>query len=170
MFSQVLSITRSVSSDVLILGVAFVVFFLYSIYFGRNKTVALVFAYYPAVLLYKTFPFLSKLMLVGNNPTLLALNQVVLFLIFFLPLNIIISRFIFIESIHAGKPSMLHNVHIFRNVGLSFVCLTVVVLFSYTVVDLSPLHTFSSAIHMLFATPGRVWGMNLLPLALLAFL
>lgn len=170
MFAKVLAITHSVSTDVLALAIAFIAFFAYSIYFGRNRTVALVFSYYPAVLLYQNFPFLSKLMLAGNGNIAVTLNKVVIFLIFFVPLNIIISRFIFIESIHLGKPNMLHNMHIFRNIGLSVVCVTIAILFSYTIIDINAIHNFGGGIDVLFATPVRVWAMNLLPLVLLAFL
>jgi hypothetical protein len=166
-FSKVTNITHLVSSDVLFLGIAFIIFFVYSVYAGRNRTVSLVFAYYPAVLLYKNFPFASKL-IIAQGAKMIALNKVGVFLIFFIPIYIIISRFIVIEGLHLSKPNFMQKMHLLRNVGLSLVCLSVLVLFSYTVIDLTVFHQFSPMIASLFSTPMRIFYINLVPIILLA--
>ena len=166
-FSKVINIANSFSSDVLVLVVAFIIFFAFSVYFGRNRTVSLVFAYYPAVLLYKSFPYLDKLIF-AHGDQLVTLNKIIVFLVFFVPLYIIISRFIFIESLHLSRPNFMHNIHLVRNLGLSMVCLSIFVLFSYTVISLNAFHHFSPLIDNLFSTPIRSFYLNLVPLILLA--
>ena len=151
----------SISTDIAVLLVVFFAFFFYTIYFGKNRTISFILAYYPALFLYNTFPWVSKLLIL-TGAKLLALNKVGIFLIFLLPISIVINRFIFAES--GG------GTHIIRVGGLALICLTLVLLFYYTTVDLSIFHDFGSHVDVLFNTPAKVWGSNLAALILLAFL
>ncbi len=152
----------NISTDVATLLIVFLAFFFYTLYFGKNRTISFILAYYPALFLYNAFPWVAKLTILTSE-RMLALNKVGIFLIFLLPLSIIINRYIFADSGAGG-------VHILRVGGLALVCLTLVLLFSYTTVDLSTFHDFGSTIDMLFSTPTKVWVANLAPLVLLAFL
>src|SRR3989344_3440742 len=139
----------NISTDVATLLIIFFAFFFYTLYFGKNRTISLILAYYPALFLYKAFPFAQKLMILHGEKGMI-LNTVGIFLIFFIPLSIIINRYIFSDSGSGG-------VHILRVGGLALACLTLVLIFSYTVVDLSLFHDFGNRIDMLFSTPTRVW-------------
>jgi hypothetical protein len=152
----------NISTDVATLLIVFFAFFFYTLYFGKNRTISFILAYYPALFLYNAFPWVSKLLIL-TGPKMLALNKVGIFLIFLLPLSIVINRYIFADSGAGG-------VHILRVGGLALVCLTLVLLFSYTVVDLSLFHDFGSHIDVLFSNPTKDWIGNLAPLVLLAFL
>ena len=152
-----------VSSDIIVLLGIFFVFFFYALYFGRNRIISLIFAYYPSAILFQIFPYIDKLIILHGDK-LIVLNKLMIFLIFFLPLNIIINRYIFTESGYSGVS------HIFRAVGLSLCCLVLFMLFYYTVINLELFHSFSPTIDTLFLGTNRLFLWNLASLALLAFL
>ena len=152
-----------ISTDFIVLLGVFFVFFFYALYFGRNRIISLIFAYYPSVLLFQIFPYIDKLIILQSNE-LIALNKLVIFLIFFLPLNIIINRYIFAESGYSGVS------HIFRVGGLSLCCLVLFMLFYYTIINLEIFHSFSPVLNTLFSGTNRLFLWNLAPLALLIFL
>ena len=150
-------------TDIVSLFVVFLVFFFYTMYFGKGRIISAVFAYYPAVLLYNIFPFGEKVLL-AQGENLLILNKIGLFLVFFIPLNIIINRYIFAESVHIGAS------HVFRTAGFAIALLIMILLFSHTIVSLDIIHHFSPMINGLFTGTTRIFLWNLAPLVLLAFL
>jgi hypothetical protein len=156
-------ILQFLHTDIFVLVSIFVVMFLYGLYFGKNSLVSLILAYYPAVFLFQTFPFVEKLTVLKGDK-LLMLNKVGIFLLFLIPISIIINRYIFAES------SLTKTAHSFRIAGLALVSLALVLLFSYTVVDLSIFYNFSSTIDGLFANLTLIWVWNVAPLVLLTFL
>ena len=161
--TPIIKLRGLINFDLIILAVIFVVLFLYTVYFGKNRIISLILSFYPSVFLFKSFPWVSKLLLLHGDK-MLVLNNVGIFLIFFLPLNIIINRYIFSESGHSGMS------HVFRIVGFAFSATILVVLFSYSVVNLDIFYNFSPALDALFASPDRVFIWELAPIALLAFL
>ena len=152
-----------ISTDFIVLAGIFFVFFFYALYFGRNRIISLIFAFYPSALLYQIFPYFDKLIILQGDK-LIILNKLVIFLIFFLPLNIIFSRYIFSESKYSGAS------HIFRIIGLSLCSLVLFVLFTYTVINLNIFHDFSPTIDLLFTGSTRLFLWNIAPLALLVIL
>lgn len=162
MLAAVLKIKDLFSADVTVLTIAFIVFFLYGLYFGRDRLISLIITFYLATFLYRIFPYADKLtFLSGDNLALL--NKIGIFLLFFLPINIIISRYIVAQEYDGSS-------HVFRTLGLSLASLIVLMLFSYTVTSLDHFYTFSPIINDLFAGAGRVFWWNFAPLALLAIL
>jgi hypothetical protein len=150
------------SADLTVLSVAFIVFFIYGMYFGRNRLISLVLSFYLATFLYRIFPYADKLtFLSGDNLALL--NKIGIFLLFFLPLTIIINRYI-ISHEYSGTS------HMIRTAGLAFAAVIVLMLFSYTVTNLDHFYTFSPTISSLFAGESRVFWWNIAPLALLGIL
>ena len=150
-------------SDVALLLVVLLILFFYAMYFGRNRIVSFILAFYPASFLYSIFPFSEKLTILHGDIPLL-FNKIGIFLIFFLPLNIIINRYIFAESDYSG------NSHMFRTFGLALASLILLVLFSYTIINLNILHNFSETIDVLFVGTVRIFWWNVAPLAIMAFL
>ena len=162
MFKQFLNIYSSVSLDLSLLTLFFIIFLIYGLYFGRNRLVSFILAFYPSIVLYKMFPFVDKLKIFhGNN--LETLNDIGIFLIFFIPLNIIINRYISSKNEEGA-------LHFFRIIGLSVICIILVLIFSYSVLNLNKIYDFSSSIDSLFSTPVKIFSWTIIPLILLSFL
>ena len=159
--TRVLKIGGILSSDFIILATVFVVFFIYALYFGKNRIISFIISFYPAVFLYKIFPFGSKLIILQGDK-LIALNKIIIFFIFFLPLNIIINRYI------TGSGNA--NFHPLRLIGFAVAGLALTLIFSYSIIDLSLFYHFSTPIEDLFSGATRIFLWNLLPLAILAIL
>ena len=108
LFSYFIQLRSVLTSDIVALGVIFAVFLAYIMFFGRNMMISLILAFYPSTLLYKTFPFIDKLMIVQGE-RLLIINKGVIFLIFLVPLTIIISRYVLSESVYTGSSHIIRT-------------------------------------------------------------
>ncbi len=162
--SSVISTLKGVfSGDTLVLVILFIVFFAYSMFLGRGRMLSFILAFYPASFLYINFPFVNKFLILHGDK-MLALNKIVIFLLFLTPLTIIINRFIFQASDYVGSSK------IFRTVGLSLCGVILVLVFAYAIAGMDALHDFSPKIDMLFSSMDRIFYWNLGIMALLAFL
>ncbi len=153
----------SLGGDTVFLAVAFVLFMGLSYYLGRGLIISTIFAFYPATLLFKSFPFLDKLVLLSGEK-LIVLNKVAIFLVFLIPITIVVSKYIFSLSDGGTGSNFL------KLAGMSAGLVILVVVFSYNVVSFDTFHNFGSQIDSLFAGSGREFYWFLAPLALLAFL
>ena len=147
------------SSDIFVLIVLFLFFFCYALFFGKNMIIATILAFYPAQFFYQNFPFMNSLLVLKGDPLLL-LNKVLIFLLFLVPLSILIGRYVFQDSGY-GRAQYFHSILY----ALAMVIL--VLLFDYSVVSLSLVHNFSPSISVLFSGADRIFWWNLSPLALL---
>jgi hypothetical protein len=150
------------SMDAVVIVGLFILFFAYAMYFGRSRVISIILAFYPAQFLYEHFPFFDKLLLLKGE-SLLTLNKVVIFLLFFIPLDIIIARYIFSESEYGSSK-------VFRIAGFSLAGVILVLLFTYSVVSLDSLYNFNSMIDNLFSSTNNIFYWNLVPIILLFFL
>lgn len=162
MLPQIFKAAPSLTTDLIMLAVLFVLFALYTLYFGKNRIVAFILAFYPAAFFYEHFPFAAKLMVL-SGPNLVVLNKVLIFLVFLVPLNIIISRYIFAESGYDGSS------HYLRTAGFALAAVVLVLLFTYSIVSLDVFYNFSATIDKLFATGNMFWW-SIAPLGLMLFL
>ena len=153
-------ITSALSGDLAFRVVVFVLLFICAMYFGKNQMVSIVLSFYPATLLYNSFPFINKFIVLSGDRGVI-LNKVGIFLIFFVMTNFAIRKYI---SSYNESSSAL------KNGGLAFAVLILLLLFSYTTVSLDTVHNFSSSIDVLFAGGDRVFWWNLAPLAILIFI
>lgn len=157
------NISGLVSGDIGFLLVLFVVVIGFSFYAGRGSIISAIISFYPASLLYKTFPFLDKVIFLTGDK-LIVFNKIGLFLLFLIPITIIVNRFIFSVSGYGGGENML------RLAGLALAFLILVILFSYTTVNYDVFHNFSASFDSLFGVEERQFYWILAPLALLAIL
>jgi hypothetical protein len=162
MFSQILKNGLPISMDLVVVVGLFIIFFSYAMYFGKSRIISAILAFYPAQFLYEHFPFLNKFLILKGD-TLLTLNKVLIFLIFFVLLNIMIARYIFSESGYGSSK-------IFRVSGLAAAAVIVVMVFTYSVISLDSLYNFSGATDVLFFGTDKIFYWNLAPLGLLFFL
>ena len=147
--------------DLLVLGGLFLLFFAYAMYFGKDRIISLILAFYPAQLLYKIFPFLDKL-LVLKGGLWLVVNRIFIFLLFLIPINIIIARYVFSDSGYGSQK-------IFRVAGFSLVGVILVLIFNYSVINFGPIYNFSESIGSLFS-PDKIFYWDLASLGILFFL
>lgn len=148
--------------DMLFFVVCFLIFGIFTLYAGRGRMLSLIFAYYPATILFNNLPFINKLLVLDGS--MLVVNKIALFLIFLLPLSIIIKSYIFSESMYSGLS------HILRTGGFAIIGLVFVVMFSYTTVNYDVFHNFLPSIDSLFNPINKVFYWNLGIFALLAVL
>jgi hypothetical protein len=146
-------------SDIFILVILFVIFFFYALYFGKNTIIATILAFYPAQFFYQNFPFMNSL-LVLKGDSLLLLNKVLIFLLFLIPLTILIGRYVFQDSGYGSA-------HYFRSAAYSLAMIILVLIFDYSVVSLGLIHNFSPTISTLFTGANYIFLWNLAPLVLL---
>ena len=146
-------------SDIIILLVLFFLFFCYALYFGKNTIIATILAFYPAQYFYQNFPFLNSFLILKGDQLLL-LNKVLVFLIFLVPLTILIGKYVFQDSGYGSA-------HYLRCAGYALAMIILVLLFSYSIVSLDSIHSFSPTISTLFVGADRIFWWHLGPLALL---
>ena len=151
------------SSDIIYLLAIFFVLFAYAMYFGRGRIVSFILAFYPATLLYNTFPFMEKVILLKGEKLIL-LNQLGVFLLFLVLLNIIINRYIISISDYSSSS------HIMRNGGLAFISLVLIVVFSYGTLNLDLFHDFAPPIDNLFNGEDKIFYWNIVSIIFLAFI
>ena len=160
MITQLFKAGTSITTDIMFLVVLFVLVCAYSFYAGKSRIISFILAFYPAQLLYTQFPFIDKLLILKGDG-LVVLNKAIIFLIFFIPLNILISRYVFAESGYGG------SAHVLRIAGFSLAGVVVFLLFSYSIVSLDLLYNFSPTVDALFSTPDKVFWWHLAPLLVL---
>ncbi len=153
----------NISNDAFFFIAVLAILFVYTMYFGRGRMVSLILAFYPATLLYKSFPFIDKLTFLHGSQ-LVVLNQIAIFLLFLVPLAVIIDRFIFSTSEYTGSS------HILRTLGLSLAGVIIIVIFSYSTVSFDSLHDFGGGIDSLFSSTAKIFYWNLAPAVLLGLL
>ena len=155
-------VTSFFTGDALFLAILFIIFFVYAIYLGRSRMISLILSFYPATLLFKTFPFIDRITS-GTGNTLI-LVKIGVFLVFLIPLNLIIGRYMFSELIHVRSSNIV------QTAGLSIVMVIMVVMFSYNTINFDSLHDFSPMMDAIFSGSDRVFWWNLAPILLLGIL
>lgn len=153
-------ITSSLSGDVLFLVVAFIVVFLFVVYFSKSKIISAILAFYPATFLYNQVPFFDKLVFLSGD-TGVVLNKLGIFLILFVLISVIINKH---TSSYDDSSGFIGKI------GLTVCILILFMVFSYAVIDLNVFHNFSEHIDTLFVGLGRVFGWSLLCLVILMFI
>ncbi len=151
------------SSDLGFLLAIFAVVLGISFFIGRSSLVAMILSFYPAFLLYKTFPFATKAIFLKGE-MLETFNMIGLFLLFLIPITIIVGRYIFSVSDYGRGEGNL------RLFGLSIAFLILVVFFSYNVVNYDVFHNYGPQIDAIFTITDSQFYWNIAPIALLAFL
>lgn len=153
-------ITNFLSGDLLFLLAVFIVTFLSVVYFNKSRILSLILAFYPTAFLYNQIPFFNKL-IVLNTDIGKVLNKLGIFLILFIIISIVINK----HTSSYGDFSGFIN-----KIGLTTCILILFMVFSYTIIDLSLFHNFSSSIDALFMGEGRAFGWSLLPFVILTFI
>ncbi|MFZ2523664.1 MAG: hypothetical protein WAW92_04755 [Minisyncoccia bacterium] len=161
--TKIPSVTGILSSDAGFLLAIFIFILGLSFFIGRSAIVSVILSFYPTTLLFKTFPFMEQATFLKGD-LLIVFNKIGIFLLFLIPITIIIGRFIFSRSEYGRGDSFL------RILGLSVALLILVVSFSYNVSNYDVIHDFGPQIDQLFGISESQFYWNLAPIALMAFL
>ena len=150
----------SFSSDAIIIAGIAILFTAYAMFFGKGKIVSLILGFYPSVYLFKNVPYVKKL--VSTTPITIsdALTQLVLFLILFIPISFVISKYIYAEFSFSRVKKVVSST-IF---GGAATVLTLV--FLYHVVNIQKIYNFSTGIDSLFIGNHLFWWL-LAPFAII---
>lgn len=152
--------SSALTTDIFVLLTLFLIFFLYGWYFGKARIISFLLAFYPAVFFYKMFPF-EKEFIVLHGDKLVVFNYVLIFLLFLIPLSIMIGRYIFSDSGFGG------STHYVRIGGFSLAAVILVLIFSYSIINLDIFYNFSPTIDAFFSPDIKLFWWNLAPIALL---
>ncbi len=159
--SKLPDLSKILTGDAAILLGILILFFIYAIYSGRSRIISIILAYYPATLLFHTIPFIEKLVVL-EGPTMVLLNKLAVFFVLYIPLNMIIYKYVF--ALDRGSSNFVSSGR------LALATLILVLLFSYTTVNLDIIHNFSPIVDSFFQGSVRTFLWNLAPLALMALL
>ncbi|MSU45036.1 MAG: hypothetical protein EXS47_00165 [Candidatus Zambryskibacteria bacterium] len=161
--SIVSKISQFLTGDIIFLLALFAVLFVLTMYLGKGRLVSVILAFYAATILYKSFPYMEKLLVAtGEKPLLF--NKLGVFLVFLVLIYLAINKFISHYAEYGPGEGAL------RTGGFVLAMLIVLIVFSYTTISLDPLHNFGSQIDAIFGTEARLFWWSLAPLVLLGFL
>lgn len=148
---EVLKSLLSASSDTIIIAVLIGLGFAFSFFLGKRRAIAFILSFYPSIFIYKYLPFLR--MFVISNPVNQnqAVIPVVLFAGIFLLINMVIYSFISADFSFSKSGKLIESL-VFGTVIASLV-----LLFSYQVINMSVFHHFSSTINFLFSDANFAW-------------
>lgn len=85
-----------ISLDVLVLVGIFIVLAVCGFYFGKNKLVAFVLAFYPSIFLFQHFPYVDNFTFWRANAEQVNLSHALIFAVFF-----ILCNFLLVKLVHA---------------------------------------------------------------------
>lgn len=161
--SIVSKISHFLTGDIIFLLFVFTVIFLLTMYLGKGRLVSMILAFYPATILYKACPFVGKLTFADNAKGAL-FNQLGVFLIFLVLIYLGINKFISHYAEYGPGEGAL------RTGGFVLAMVIILLLFSYTTINLDLVHDFGSQIDSMFASPSRIFWWSVAPLVLLGLL
>ncbi len=154
--------TGSLTGDLVILFILFVIFTLVAAYTGKSRFVTIILSFYPTVFVYKNLPFINSLIFLHGDG-MVFVNKVCIFLLILIVFGIIIGRHVFSDTGYTGLSALS------RVVGVSISLLVLILVFSFSVIDTSVVHAFSTQINSLFSTPAKIFWWTILPLGFLLF-
>lgn len=141
----------SFSSDAVTIAILAVIFASYGIFFGKGKLISIILSFYPSVYIFDSIPYFKKI-LSGSPITLSeAVVQGLIFLALFIPIN-----FVFKHFIH-GEFSFSRIRKVLEAGILGLTATSLVILFSYHVINLQKIYNFSAGIDALFLGTNIFW-------------
>ena len=147
--------------DIILLGALAVLIFLYTIYFGKSKAVAIILSFYISILLYDNFTFLKNVLIFRNTAAQLSLSRLIIFAIIFILIFLTLKYFIHNEFSSRRSWTLLKAALL----SLSAIDLALVV--CYYVVPVQRLYDFSPSIDSLFGNQATIFWWLIAPLIVL---
>ncbi len=147
-----------VTLDVIVLAIVLVVFASIGFYFGRGKLIALVLAFYPAVLLYEAFPYVEKFTFWRGSVGQVGLSHLLIFFILFIVCYLVIHSVYHDDITISGGERMMQ-------IGvLSLSLLIVGMVLTHIVIPITGVYDFTPTVAGLFRNNLYFWWL-IAPLA-----
>ncbi len=150
----------SFSSDVIVVFVFLAIGTLYAFMAGKKRATSLLISFYPAALILKYLPLLTKLSISNPSNSSEALIQVGLFILILIPIHITLNQFV------ASEFSFSKIRKFFESLCYGGAFTSLIILFSYQVINLKSIYNFGSGIDSLFSG-SFLFGWLLLPFVVL---
>jgi hypothetical protein len=157
-----ISTFTSLSSDTLILIILAVAFLFLGFRKGKDVLVTGLLSLYVTAFLYSNAFFVNSLIFVAKDPAKLFWNHLAIFILFFVPVYLILSKIILAEN-DRGPLGLI------KMAILSLVTTGLLITIFYHVVPISTVYNFSSAVDSLFESSRTFTVWLILPLAALFF-
>lgn len=151
--------TSAFSADLLVIVAVFFLFFFYALLFGKGRLVSLIIAFYPAAFAFEHFPFLNNL-IVLHGAQLIVVNKAIIFILFLVLCNILVSRYMFMESEGSSFQFLRTAIYALAAVALCLV-------FSHALVPTESVYHLSPTFENLFSTPTKLFWWIIGPLIVL---
>ncbi|HZS42872.1 MAG TPA: hypothetical protein VFA52_01500 [Candidatus Paceibacterota bacterium] len=157
------SLTHSYGADLSILVILFILTAVYGLYWGKQRLVSLILAFYPAILLFLNFPYVNNLLLIKATAGQIFVSKCVIFLIFLIPIHLIFNRFVF------GDFGFNSNRKFLQAAILSISILILIIVFFYRVVPLTNVYSVSLPLARYLSTSKDFFWWLLVPFVGLFF-
>lgn len=154
----------SLSSNVMLVIILFAIFFLFALYFGKDKIVSLIISFYPAAFLVSNFPYFSTFIAPKATAFQIVVIKSAIFAVFFA------ASFYFIQ-----KHLMLHFPYskVSRMIQAAILSILAVALshvFMRTVVPFTGVYKFTGSIAYIISTKEFIFWWLLAPIVSLLVL
>lgn len=153
----------SLSLDTIILATVFLVFFIYSLKFGKRGIVSLIFSLYISIPIISFFPYLQKITFLGDNVKADIYSQIGLFILLVVLINSIVGRIIDWDIDNGGFKKLIENG------ALSIAAGGLLIAISYHIVPITALHDFGNLIDSIFASGTLFFWWLAAPLIIIFF-
>lgn len=133
----------------------------YSFYFGKARTVGLLFSFYFTILFYEKVPFIGKLLIFKDSPLALAINSLTVFIVFITIINLLIHK-----HIDSNEKDISFIKAIVFGLALT-ICFVIV---NYYIIPLESIYNLSPKVDHIFLDYFGLFYWLLIPLGLVFFL
>jgi len=150
-FQDIVQSVLSASSDVVIILALIAILFAYGLFAGKSHLVSFIISLYPAAFIFKLVPFFQDILGKTSATAQDVLIKIVIFALIFMPIHLVINSLISTEF-------SFSRIRKFIEAGiLGLTGTSVLVAFSYQVVNISKLYNFSAGIDKLFISGNFFW-------------
>ena len=153
----------NLSVDTIILGIIFLVFFVYNMRSSRSKVISLIISLYIAIPIINFFPYMEKIPFIGNTENAVLYSQIGLFALIVILVNIITKILIGFEFYQGGLRKLIENGALAAATGGLLIAI------SYHIINISELYDFATTIDSLFASTTLFFWWLVIPLLVILF-
>ena len=154
------TLSGAFTTDVIIILAVFFLFALYSVRYGKSRSIAGIISLYIGMLLFLSFPYLEEATFLKSSETQVTLSQIVVFLVGVIFVHTIISRSVL--SDYPMQPLLKY----LQVALLSASGTALLFAFAYHTLPVATLYNFDASIDNLFSSQYFFWWL-ILPLVAL---
>jgi hypothetical protein len=159
--TNIVHYTSLISLSFIILAGTFILFFLFSTYYGKSKLVSLIFSFYPALVIYEKFPFFKEINSVKGSLAQQSAIRLVIFLLLIFLSYIIINKAMSMELSYSKVKGTIESA------VLSLIALVLTLVLVVKIVPINALYRLPSSITSFFAPDTYLFWWLLAPLVII---